>query len=111
MAGIESLKAAVSVAISFPFQAAKTIKNKFKIWDLLAFADEFKELATVIADRQNIADEFKDLDDAERDELLQYAKDEFDIPDDSVEVFVENALTWVDSTLTLINEAKKLKKK
>lgn len=111
MAGIESLKAAVSVAISFPIQAAKTIKNKFKIWDLLAFADEFKELAIVIADKDSVVEEYKDLTKEERLELLEYAKDEFDIPDDTVEVFVENALTWVDSTLTLFNEAKKLRKK
>jgi len=109
--GIESLKEAVSVAISFPIQAAKTIKNKFKIWDLLAFADEFKDLAIVIADRKNVVDEYKDLSPEERQEILAWAKQEFDIPDDVVEVFVENALSWVDSTLTLIAEAKKLKKR
>jgi hypothetical protein len=110
MAGIEALKGAVSVAISFPFQAARTIKGKFKIWDILAFADELKELSVVISNRSSVAEEFKDLTLEERVEIIQYAKDEFDIPDEKVEIFVENALMWVDATVTLIGEAKKLKK-
>ena len=110
MAGIEALKGAVSVAISFPFQAARTIKGKFKIWDILAFADELKELSVVISNRASVAEEFKDLTPEERVEIIQYAKDEFDIPDEKVEVFVENALMWVDATVTLIGEAKKLRK-
>lgn len=109
--GIESLKAAVDIAISFPMQAAKTIKGKFKLIYLLAFLDEGRMLAEVIGDRDNIMKEFKDLTPEERAELVEHAKAEFDLPDDVVEVFVENALLWGVSTITLISEAKKLKKK
>ena len=109
--GIESLKAAVDIAISFPMQAAKTIKGKFKLIYLLAFLDEGRMLAEVIGDRDNIMKEFKDLTPEERAQLVEHAKQEFDLPDEVVETFVENALMWGVSTITLITEAKKLKKK
>lgn len=108
--GIESLKAAVDVAISFPMQAAKTIKGKFKLIYVLAFIDEFRELAEVVSDREMIVNEFKDLSAEERRALVDHAKEKFDIPDDKVELFVENALSLGVSLVTLINEAKALRK-
>lgn len=108
--GIESLKAAVDVAISFPMQAAKTIKGKFKLIYVLAFIDEFRELAEVVADREMIVNEFKDLSPDERLAIVAHAKEKFDLPDDKVELFVENALSLGVALVTLINEAKALRK-
>lgn len=108
--GIENLKEAVHLAIALPIQAVKTIKNKFRLFDLLAFIDEFKDLEAVIKTRKDIAAELKDLTPEERLELHAYIVDEFDIPRDKVELFVENSLAWANSTITLIEEAKNLKK-
>jgi hypothetical protein len=108
--GIENLKEAVHLAISLPIQAVKTIKNKFQIFDLLAFIDEFRQLGDVIKTRKDIGAELKDLSPAERQELHDYIKEEFDIPNDKVELFIENSLAWANSTITLIEEAKNLKK-
>jgi len=108
--GIEKLKEAVHLAIALPVQAVKTIKNKFQIFDLIAFIDEFRQFAEVIKARKDIVSELKDLTPAERKELHDYVKEEFDIPNDKVELFIENALAWADSTITLIEEVKKLKK-
>jgi len=109
--GIESLKAVIDVGISFPMQAAKTVKGKFKLIYILAFLDEARLLTEVLADKEMILKEFKDLTAEEKTELIAHAKESFDLPDDSVEILVENALTWGVSTITLINEAKKVLKK
>lgn len=109
--GIENLKKLIHLAIAIPFQAAKTVKEKFQLFDILGFIDELKDLAAVIKNRKQIGLELKDVSADERTALLSFAKEEFDIPDEKVEVFVENALTWGMSTLTLINEAKALKNK
>jgi len=106
--GIETLKRIVTVGISLPKQAAITIKGKFKLIYLLAFIDEARELAEVLAEKEQVVLEFSDLSIAERGELLEWAKEEFDLPDDKVEIFVENALTWGVSTIILFREAKEL---
>ncbi len=108
--GIENLKKAVHLAIALPVQIAKTIKGKFQLFDLLAFIDEFKELTEVNKVRKDVLAEIKDLDAAERDQLHAFIVDEFDIPNDKVELFIENALGWANATVTLIEEAKNLKK-
>ncbi len=108
--GTESLKAAIDIAISFPIQAAKTIKGKFKLIHILAFIDEFRGLAEVVADREMVVKEFKDLTEDERQELIAHAKETFDLPNEDVEAFVEYGLMWVNSTVTLIQLAKGLKK-
>jgi len=109
--GIEHLKKAIHLAIALPIQITKTIKTKFQLFDILAFIDEFRELTTVIKEKQLIVDEFENLSTAERKELFEFVKEEFSIPDSNAEIFIENALSWVDSTLILIDEAKALKKK
>lgn len=107
--GIETLKKAVHLAIAIPVQAVKTIKGRFQVWDLLAFIDEFRELTEVIKERKQIGVELKDLSPEERTELNAFIKDEFDIPNDKIESFAENALDWAESTVTLLEEAKNLK--
>lgn len=109
--GIENLKTAIHLAIALPVQITKTIKGKFQIFDILAFLDEFRELAEVIKGKKAVLDELKNLSPEERKQLIEFVKDEFDVADDRAEIFIENALSWVDSTLTLIEEAKTLKKK
>lgn len=109
--GVEAVKEAVSVAVSFALQAAKTIKGKFRLIDAFAFIDEFKGLAEVIGNIKTVGAELKDMDVDERQEVIDHIKAEFSIPDDQVEGFVEYALQWANSTLTLFEKAKALKKK
>lgn len=108
--GIETLKKAVHLAIAIPFQAAKTVKQKFQLFDILGFIDELKDLADVIKARKQIGVELKDLSPAEREQLIEYIKAEFDLPNDKLEFFIEKALSWADSTVSLIEEVKTLKK-
>lgn len=109
--GIETLKRAVNVGIALPIQAAKTVKAKFKPWDILAFMDEVRELVEVMVVKEDVIKEFKDLSEEEKAELIAYAKEEFDLPDDDVEFFVENALLWAVSTIQLFKKAKELRAK
>lgn len=108
--GIDRLKQAVHLAIAIPVQATKTIKNKFQFFDILAFIDELKDLAELIKNKNIVGLQLKDLTEAERLELLEFAKSEFDIPDDQLEGFIEDALGWVNSTVSLIGRAKNLRK-
>lgn len=108
--GIDTLEQAVDLAIAIPFQAAKTVKDRFQLFDILGFIDELKDLAAVIKNRKQIGLEIKDLSLDERQQLIQRIKDKFDIPNDKLEFFIEKALSWADSTVALIEEVKTLKK-
>ncbi len=110
MLGIENLKKAIHLAISLPIQVIESSKKKIKFLAILNFIDEFKELTQLVKERDKVVAEIKDLSPEERTELLEYIKSEFDIPDDKLESFIENAITWAFSFITLVDEAKELKK-
>lgn len=108
MLGIEHLKQGLKFVFDFTSQVAQT--KKFKLVTIFSFIDDLIALGGVIVSWKDIIAEFKDLDDAEKQQLYQYVKDEFDIPNDKVEAFVENAFTWLMSTIELVEQAKGLKK-
>lgn len=108
--GIDKVKEAVSLAISLPTQLVKTVKKKFKFLDILAFVDELRMLAELIPNKNEIFLQLKDMSPEERKEIVEHIKEEFDLDNEQAEAFAENALTWVESTVKLIDEAKNLKK-
>ena len=109
--GIDNLENALDVALAIPFQAIKTFKNKFQFFDVLAFVDEIRKLSELLKNKKQVGLELKDLSADERLQLIELAKQKFDIPNDKVEAFVEYALLWVNSTVVLVNMAKDLKNK
>lgn len=106
--GIENLKKAVKFAIDLAMQIAAI--KKFKLISIFSFIDELLELGGVITSWKEIIAEFKDLDIAERQLVYDYVREEFDIPNDQVEVWVEEALGVALNILSLVERAKLLKK-
>ena len=107
--GIENLKRLVRLGCAIPKQIAISSEDGWQIYDIAAFFDEVADLIGVVRNIKAITDEWKDLSEDERLDLFSYVKQEFDIADDKVEEFVEDALVWAASTLSLISRFKSLK--
>lgn len=109
--GIENLKRAVHLAIALPVQGVAAVKSKFAIFNILGFIGEVTDLVDLFKNRQNVKIEFKDLHPEERLELIAYIKIEFTLTDKEAELFAEDALSWVNSTISLFERAKALIKR
>ena len=108
MLGVENLKKALKFVFDFTTQVAQT--KKFNFWAIFGFIDDLVALGDIITKWKDIQAEFKDLDEAEKQEIYEYAKAEFDLPNDQVEAFIEDALQWALVTFALVERAKLLKK-
>ncbi len=106
--GIDHLKSALKTVLDLSVQLAAT--KKFNFWTIFSFIDDLAAVGGVVTTWKDIVAEFKDLDETEKQELYAYAQEQFDIPNDQVESFVEDSLQWVLTTVSLVERAKTLKK-
>lgn len=110
MLGTENLKKLITVGLEVPSVIAEITKDGkvtfFELFNILPIATE---LISVVKSYKQIADEFADLDDTEREELHTYFAEKFDIPNDKVEEFVEDALGVAFSLISLVARFKDLK--
>lgn len=110
MYGIENLKKMVKFACDFTKQISEALKDgKFQWTDALGFIDEAAQLPGVAKSFPAIKQELAELDSTERAELYDYIVSEFDIPNDAVEVLVENSLSFAVSAVALFEQWKALK--
>lgn len=110
MLGIENLKNAVSSGIRLAKQIAEaTADKKVTIMELFGFLPSITDAMGVVKKWPDIKAELKDLTPDERAALHAHVAIEFDIANDKVEVFIENALMNVVSLANLIDEWKNLK--
>jgi len=100
MAGIEELKDVVKAAISI----GEALSDGIGLEDLGALLD----LPAAIDGISEVPEELSDLDETERAELQAFIQSEFDIPDDQVEEFIEQAIIWAFSTYELYLKFKSL---
>ena len=107
MLGIENLKRALKFINDFTMQVAAT--KKFRLTSIFSFIDDLFALGGVITEWKNIVAEYRDLDEAEKAQIVQFVKDEFDIPNDEVEAFIEDAFQWLLSTIAMVERARRLK--
>lgn len=107
MAGIEHLKQAALVGINFGKQIETAAEGGFKLIDLLGFVDEFTAIPGIVANKDNIVAEFKDLDAAERAELVTYVEQNLDLKNDRLEEIIEASLQAILAILTLVEKFKK----
>jgi hypothetical protein len=108
--GIDNLKKLVKFSLDLSEQVVESTKDGWNwLTDPFSFLDELSQVPGVAKSWPAIKAELADLSPAERTELLEYIKSEFDIPDDKVEIFVENALQQAASLITLVEEFRKLK--
>lgn len=108
--GIGNLKNLVDVAMSIPKQIADSSADGWQWTDAFSFTDEAFAVVRVGKTWKEIAAEIKDLDETERQELYTYFKEKFDIPDDQLEVWIEDAIEWAVITIKQIERFKALKK-
>ena len=101
MAGIKELKDVVKAAVSI----GEALADGIQIGDLAALLD----LPAAIDGISEVPAELEDLDPTERQELNDFIKSEFDIPDDELEAFIEDAITWAFATYELYLKFKGLK--
>jgi hypothetical protein len=111
MLGIQNLKIAVSSGIGLAKQIAEaTADKKVTIMELFGFLPAITGVMGTVKKWPDIRAELKDLSTTERAELHSHIAMEFDIANDKVEVFIENALMNVVSLANLIEEWKNLKR-
>ena len=95
MAGIKETKEVLAFVFSLGKATASAMEDGDLGWsDAMKFLDPLKKLAPALENIEDVLVELQDLDDEEFAELVQFAKDEFDLGDltDDIEVQVEEAL-------------------
>lgn len=90
--GIENLKKAVKFGIDLGEQIESSGKDGWSWTDAFSFFDEVMQVPGLISKGDEIAEEFKDLVEAEHDELIEYVKAEFNIDDKKAEGRIESAV-------------------
>lgn len=109
MFGIDNLKKIVKFACGFTKQAATALADGFQWTDVFGFVDEMAEVPGVVKSLPAVKQELADLTPAERAELHAYLVEEFDIPNDQVEAFIEDAVEFALSAISLVEKFKALK--
>lgn len=106
--GIENLKLVVRFAIDLGMEIDKKLEDgKITIWEGLGLIPELKALPNIIAHSEDIRNEFLDLDDSEKTELVGFVKDNFDIENDKVESIIEKSIDMITALSLLIFEIKR----
>ena len=109
--GIEMIKKAIKFAMNLKMAITKSLEDDGKItgmeyWNI---AMTMPGLIPIIKNIKEIEDEFYDLDDAETKELQEYFAEEFDIPNELIELRIEKAfnlvLALIDGVSDLIPKA------
>jgi hypothetical protein len=104
--GIEKLKVAAKLLISFGQKIESTSKDGFQIVELFSFLGELSQIPAIFADKDEIVAEFKDLDATERAELVAYIETELTLENKKVEAIIEKSLGVLISILQLVDSLK-----
>jgi ActR/RegA family two-component response regulator len=108
--GIEHFKVLIDVGLEVPKKIAEiTADGKVDLFEIIGLVPTATALVAVAKGWKDIVAEFKDLDDAERTQIHDYFAEKFTIPDKDVEAFVEDALSWALTTISLVQRFKDLK--
>lgn len=110
MYGIENLKKLVKFGFELTKQIATANADGWQWTDALSFVDEIAAIPGVVKSFPEIQNELSDLTKEERTELDAYVVEEFDIPNDKVEAFVEDSLQLAVAAVSLVTRWKTLKK-
>ena len=106
--GIENLKKAAKTVIKLSESIEKAADDgKVTLAEALGVGvSNFAGIVGVFKNGKEIAREFKDLSQAERDELISYVKQEFDLENDNIEEIVEQAFVTANEVANLVNVIK-----
>jgi len=109
MYGIDNLKKFVKFACDFTNQATDSLADGWQWLDATSFFDEMLQIPGIVKALPDIKQELADLTLEERDELYAYLKQEFDLPNEKLEGFVEDSIAFVLAALSLVEKWKALK--
>ncbi len=105
--GIEKLKALLKAGLNFGKSAAKALEDKkVSFFEAVGLIPEVFALIGVAKTWSEVQAEINDLDDEEKQQIHDYVSDEFDIPNEKVELFIEHALMQIISLNALVYEYK-----
>ena len=107
MVGITQLKNTALVLAQFGQAIENSLEGGFQLSDLGNLILPLSQLPAVIQNKEAIVEEFKDLDAAERQELLAYVGQTLDLKNDKVENIVEKGLAAAVSIIELVAAFKK----
>ena len=105
--GVKDLKELVLFVCKLANGFVKSMQDgKFNLLELVNFVPAVTALPAAIDNIDEVPAQLKDMDDAEREEIIQAVKDELDFEDEDIEEFVEDAFAVVLPLLYLILRAK-----
>mgnify|MGYP003396733825 CR=1 FL=1 len=104
--GIENLKKAAQLIISFGQKIESTTKDGFQVTDLFSFLGEVSQIPSIIQNKDNIVNEFKDLGASERAELATYIEQNLVLENKRVEKIIESGLQVLIAILVLVDDLK-----
>ncbi len=90
--GIEKLKKAIGAVIGLGTTVTESLEDdKISVseWGKISFKSI--SLALALKDFKLLKIEFKDLTDAEKEEIITYVNENFDLPNDATEAMIEEA--------------------
>lgn len=106
--GVENFKKLIKFSCGLTKQVNTSLADGWQWTDILSFVDEASEIPAIGKALPQIAKELADLSSAERDELKDFVQTEFDIPNDNLEVVLENSIMQAISLVALVNEWRKI---
>lgn len=110
MFGVENLKKLIKFSCDFTEQITEALADgKFTWMESFGFIDEVMQLPGVVKSFPAIKQELSELSPEERQELYDYLKEEFDIPNDRLEAFIENSLSLAIAAIALVEQWKAIK--
>ena len=90
--GIENIKEVLLFVCKLTDGFVKSLADgKFNFADALNFYPAAQSFPAAIKDIKQLPAEYKDMDAGEKAQLVAYVQDEFDIPDDKIEEYIERA--------------------
>lgn len=105
--GIDNLKKLLKAGLGFGKSAAKALEDKkVSFFEAVGLIPEVFGLVGIGKTWSEVQAEINDLDQAEKQEINQFVSDEFDVPNDKLEKFIESALMNIISLNALIYEFK-----
>lgn len=106
---ITNLKKLISFTLSFTKQLSESLADGLQWRDVIAFFDEMTQIPGLVRSWEEIKAELSNVSQAEKDELNRFIAATYDIPNEEVEVFTENALMAAVSLVALYTSFKELK--
>lgn len=109
--GIKNLKLFVAFVLGLQQEIREASKDGFTFMDSLGLVDNVSKLPAIISNASNIHQEIIDLDEEERAELNFHIQEQFDIPNDQIELAIEESIDFGFQTWRYISRMTRILKK